>query len=216
MSSLALTAGVDEVGRGPLAGPVVAGAVILDQRHHIDGLADSKALSSSRRTYLAEEIRRSARASAIGWAEVEEIDRINILQASLLAMQRAIYALERMPDLVLVDGSNAPSLPCPVRTFVSGDRRIRAISAASIIAKVSRDSLMEDMDQRYPGYGFGMHKGYATKRHLRALADLGPCPIHRRSFSPVKNLEVGGDPSEYRLRSEDTRNTRSNELPPQN
>jgi ribonuclease HII len=199
MDCLALTAGVDEVGRGPLAGPVVAAAVILDGRYNISGLADSKTLRPARREELALEIQRHARAWAIAQAEVEEIDEINILQASLLAMQRAVAALPQAPRLALVDGRHAPMLDCAVRTIVGGDGSVGAISAASIIAKVNRDALMGDMDKLYPGYGFAKHKGYGTKQHLSALAKLGPCPIHRRTFSPVKSLELDQRTGEYRV-----------------
>jgi ribonuclease HII len=181
----ALIAGVDEAGRGPLAGPVVAAAVILSPDHPIAGLADSKALSPSRREALAEEIRRQAMCWAIGLAEAEEIDRVNILQASLLAMQRAVAALTSRPEKVLVDGNQCPRLACPVEAIVKGDATVASISAASILAKVHRDRLMLDLDARYPLYGFRRHKGYPTADHLRALTDHGVSPIHRRSFSPV-------------------------------
>ncbi len=180
------TAGVDEVGRGPLAGPVVAAAVILDPNQAIDGLADSKALTEKAREKLAIEIRARSLAWAIGRAEVEEIDNINILQASLLAMQRAVEALQPAARFALVDGNRCPSLPCPSRAIVKGDATVAAISAASIIAKVARDQEMVEMDTLYPGYGFASHKGYPTKAHCAALESLGLTPIHRRSYGPVK------------------------------
>lgn len=179
-------AGVDEVGRGPLAGPVVAAAVILDPEQPIDGLADSKALSESRREILAVQIRERAIAWAIGRAENEEIDQINILQASLLAMRRAVLGLRPSPEYALIDGNRCPALPCPAEAIVKGDATVAAISAASILAKVSRDREMVALDTTYPGYGFASHKGYPTRVHLDALATLGITPIHRRSFGPVK------------------------------
>lgn len=183
-----LLAGVDEVGRGPLAGPVVAAAVILDPGFAIAGLADSKCLSEKRREQLAGEIRAHALAWALGRAEVEEIDRINILQASLLAMQRAVQALDPQPDYALIDGNRCPRLGCPAEAVIKGDARIAAISAASIIAKVARDQEMREMDACYPGYGLAGHKGYPSKAHLEALQRLGVTPIHRRSFGPVRRL----------------------------
>jgi len=188
-------AGVDEVGRGPLAGPVVAAAVILDPGRPINGLADSKKLSAKRREALDLEIRERARAWSLGRAEVEEIDAINILQASLLAMQRAVAGLAIAPAQVLVDGNRCPSLTCPVQAIIKGDARVPAISAASIIAKVSRDREMVELDARYPGYGLASHKGYPSRKHLDALQELGVTPIHRRSFAPVRRLieaEQGG------------------------
>ena len=181
-----LIAGVDEVGRGPLAGPVVAAAVILDPARPITGLMDSKKLSEKRREALSLEIREKALAWAIARAEVEEIDDINILQASLLAMRRAVLQLSITPQHVLVDGNRCPRLPYPAEAIVRGDDSVPAISAASIIAKVARDTEMVEMEQRYPGYGFEGHKGYPTKLHMQALESLGVCPIHRRSFGPVK------------------------------
>jgi ribonuclease HII len=180
------TAGVDEAGRGPLAGPVIAAAVILDINHPIAGLADSKTLTARRRQLLAEEIKQHALAYALGRAEVGEIDRRNILQASLLAMQRAIIQLPIQPQLVLVDGKHCPMLDCEVNAIVKGDRLIPAISAASILAKVFRDQEMCAWDQVYPGYGFAQHKGYPTKQHKQALIRLGVTHIHRRSFAPVR------------------------------
>lgn len=179
-------AGVDEVGRGPLAGPVVAAAVILDPARPIDGLADSKALSEQRREQLAGLIRERALAWAVGRAEIDEIDRINILQASLLAMRRAVLALQPQPEFALVDGNRCPQLPCDAEAVIKGDASVAVISAASILAKVTRDREMVSLEQEYPGYGFASHKGYPTKAHLTALARLGVTPIHRRSFGPVK------------------------------
>lgn len=179
-------AGVDEAGRGPLAGPVIAAAVILDTAHPIAGLADSKVLSASRRIVLAGLIRERAVAWAIGQAGVEEIDRLNILQASLLAMQRAVKALSVAPVLALVDGNQPPALECEVRTVVGGDATVAAISAASILAKVERDAIMLDLDSQFPDYGFRRHKGYPTPEHLAALAALGITHHHRRSFAPVR------------------------------
>ncbi|MEM8768436.1 MAG: ribonuclease HII [Pseudomonadota bacterium] len=180
-----LAAGVDEVGRGPLAGPVVAAAVILNGEGPA-GLDDSKKLSASRRSLLAEAIRESALVFALGRAEVSEIDEMNILRASHLAMERAIATLKRRPEVVLVDGNLLPSLPVPAVALVKGDGRIREISAASIIAKVARDEEMIHLNDRYPGYGFDRHKGYGTAAHLKALDRLGPSPIHRHSFAPVQ------------------------------
>lgn len=181
-------AGVDEVGRGPLAGPVVAAAVILDPERPIVGLADSKVLSAAKRERLAEEIRQRALAWGLGRAEVEEIDRINILQASLLAMQRAVAALPVVPQFALIDGNRCPSLPCPAEAVIKGDARVASISAASILAKVARDRELIELDARYPGYGLAKHKGYPSKQHLEALASLGVTPIHRRSYAPVRRL----------------------------
>lgn len=183
-----ILAGVDEAGRGPLAGPVVAAAVVLSASYPIDGLADSKTLSALRRETLAVQIRAHATAWALGMASVEEIDRLNILQATLLAMQRAVQGLGMTPDLVLVDGNRAPRLSCPVRTVVRGDALIKSISAASILAKVARDAILQNLDGEYPGYGFAVHKGYPTAAHQRALEALGPSPVHRRSFGPVRRL----------------------------
>lgn len=185
-------AGVDEVGRGPLAGPVVTAAVVLDPRRPVAGLADSKALSPERRSRLAIEIRAHAAAWALGRAEVEEIDRLNILQATLLAMQRAVAALAVAPRAVLIDGNRCPELPCPARAVVGGDRCVPQISAASILAKVARDAEMVELDVLYPGYGFAAHKGYPTRTHLQALQRLGASPIHRRSFAPVRALQAAG------------------------
>ncbi len=183
-----LIAGVDEVGRGPLAGPVVAAAVILDPARPIEGLADSKKLSEKKRQQLAGQIREQALAWSLGRAEVEEIDRINILQASLLAMQRAVEALSLVPHRALVDGNRLPRLPCAAEAIVGGDSTVAAISAASIIAKVARDREMVELDEVHPGYGLAKHKGYPTKVHIEALQTFGVTPIHRRSFGPVKRL----------------------------
>ncbi|MCU0807838.1 MAG: ribonuclease HII [Candidatus Contendobacter sp.] len=180
-----LIAGVDEAGRGPLAGPVVAAAVILDPDQPIAGLADSKKLSPIRREQLAVEIRAKSLAWALGRAEVAEIDRLNILQASLLAMQRAVTALSIVPEQALVDGNRCPRLACPCQAIVKGDATVPAISAASILAKVARDAELRELHERYPRYGFARHKGYPTAAHLDALHRFGPCPEHRRSFAPV-------------------------------
>lgn len=186
MTKVALIVGVDEVGRGPLAGPVVTAAVILDPGKQIDGLADSKKLSEKRREQLAALIRQHAYAWALGRAEVDEIDQLNILQASLLAMQRAVAALPVMPTHALVDGNHAPRLPCPVSTIIKGDATEPAIAAASILAKVARDQEMVALEQLYPGYGLAKHKGYPTAQHQQALLELGPSPVHRHSFAPVR------------------------------
>lgn len=183
-----LVAGVDEAGRGPLAGPVVAGAVILDPENPINGLMDSKRLTALRRDVLYEEIREKALAWAVGHADVEEIDRINILQATMLAMQRAVEALQIVPDHALVDGNRRPDLGCPVQAIVKGDSRVAAISAASIMAKVTRDREMLSLDVIYPGYGLAQHKGYPSKAHIEALENLGVTPIHRRSYAPVRRV----------------------------
>jgi ribonuclease HII len=179
-------AGVDEVGRGPLAGPVIAAAVILNKNHGINGLKDSKKLSPLRREYLSEEIREHAVSWALGRAENSEIDKLNILQASLLAMKRAIESLPLEPEYVLVDGMYCPDVRCKTEAVVRGDSTIPAISAASIVAKVARDQEMIALDAVYPGYGFSKHKGYPTPMHLKALEKLGVSPVHRRSFAPVK------------------------------
>jgi ribonuclease HII len=182
-----LEAGVDEAGRGPLAGPVCAAAVILDADNTPDGITDSKLLSAVRRERLAAEIRQYALAWSVAFVPVAEIDRINILQASLLAMRRALEGLARTPSIALIDGNRCPpGLGCAARAVVGGDRSVVAIGAASILAKVARDQEMERLDQCYPGYGFAQHKGYGTKAHLAALARLGACCEHRRSFAPVR------------------------------
>jgi len=183
-----IIAGTDEVGRGPLAGPVVAAAVILDPARPIAGLADSKVLTAARREELDSEIRATARAWALGSASVEEIDTLNILRASLLAMERAVAALAVAPQLLLVDGIHAPTVACRVQTVVGGDRSVPEISAASIIAKVARDAEMLALDALYPAYGFARHKGYPTPAHLAALSAYGASAIHRRSFAPVRRI----------------------------
>jgi ribonuclease HII len=180
--------GVDEAGRGPLAGPVVAAAVILDARRPIAGLRDSKQLSPSRRDDLTVLIRERALGWSIAAASVEEIDRLNVLQASLLAMKRAIEALDPAAEAALVDGNQLPRLAIEARAVIGGDALEPAISAASILAKQYRDHLMAELDLMYPGYGFAEHAGYPTARHLRRLRELGPCGIHRRSFAPVREL----------------------------
>ena len=180
-----LVAGVDEAGRGPLAGPVVAAAVILDDLHPIKGLADSKKLTARTRERLYDEIRAHALCCSIGEASVEEIDRLNILQATMLAMQRAVAGLRLKPVKVLVDGNRIPVLDVMAEAIVQGDAKVPAISAASILAKVHRDRLCQSLHAQYPAYGFDRHKGYGTAEHLQALADHGPSPWHRRSFSPV-------------------------------
>lgn len=180
-------AGVDEAGRGPLAGPVVAAAVILADDGPIVGLADSKALSSEVRARLAAEIRRRALAWALGRAEPAEIDRLNILHATMLAMQRAVRSLGFVPGHVLIDGNRCPELPCPAQAIVKGDRDVPVISAASVLAKVSRDAEMAALHLRYPEYGFARHKGYPTRAHRDALLRFGPSPVHRTSFAPVRD-----------------------------
>ena len=186
-----LIAGIDEVGRGCIIGPVIAAAVILDPQRPIHGLTDSKKLSEKKRQRLAAEIKSSALGWAIGRAEASEIDTINILQASLLAMQRAVSQLNPQPDLARVDGNRLPLLPCPGEAIVQGDLLISEISAASILAKVSRDEEMLILDKLYPGYDLAIHKGYPTKAHLAALNQHGPCPQHRFSFGPVKRFTEG-------------------------
>lgn len=189
---LRLVAGVDEVGRGPLAGAVVAAAVILDPARPIAGLADSKKLTEARREALAPIIQEYALAWALGRAEVEEIDSLNILQASLLAMRRAVLALQVAPEFALIDGNRCPQLPCPAEAVIKGDSRVAAISAASILAKVARDREMFLLDAQYPGYGLAQHKGYPSRAHLAALEALGVSPLHRRTFGPVRRLlELG-------------------------
>lgn len=180
-----LIAGVDEAGRGPLAGPVIAAAVILDPAHPIAGLADSKQLTEQKREALFMQIRRFALAWSAARATVREIDTINILQASLLAMRRAVDSLTSVPILALIDGNVCPSLVCPAKAIIKGDQSEPAISAASIVAKVLRDRIMKMLDKKYPNYGFAKHKGYSTASHLEALVRHGPCRIHRKSFSPV-------------------------------
>lgn len=181
-----LLAGVDEAGRGPLAGDVVAAAVILPAEHAIQGLDDSKKLTPARREALFDRIRDEAIAWGVGRADPGEIDALNILQASLLAMRRAVEALQPAPEFVLVDGNRLPRWAYASVAVVAGDSLVPAISAASVLAKVTRDREMQDLDTRYPGYGFAVHKGYPTPEHLAALGRLGPCPAHRRSFAPVR------------------------------
>jgi ribonuclease HII len=187
-----LTAGVDEAGRGPLAGPVVAAAVILEPERPIDGVADSKTLSARRRSELALEIRSACLAFGVAAADAAEIDALNILQATMLAMRRALLALPVRPTHVLVDGNRCPVLSgtgidCDIESLVRGDALVASISAASILAKVMRDELMQGLDCRYPGYGLARHKGYPTPFHLAALRRLGPSPLHRQSFAPVQS-----------------------------
>lgn len=180
-----IVAGVDEAGRGCLAGPVVAGAVILDESRPIHGLRDSKTLSEKRRNELFEQIREKALAYSVGMTSAEEIDRINILQAALLAMEKAVLALQKKPDCILIDGNSKTSLSIEQKAIVKGDSKCASIAAASIVAKVTRDRIMTEIEMEYPGYGFSRHKGYPTKEHLGALRNLGPCPIHRKSFKGV-------------------------------
>lgn len=186
-----LVAGVDEVGRGPLAGPVVAAAVILPARCRIAGLRDSKKLTAAERNRLAGVIKARAQSWSIQSAHVEEIDALNILNATMLAMQRAVNSLLLRPSKVKVDGNRAPGLRCEVETIVGGDDREASICAASVLAKVYRDALMARMDDVYPGYGFARHKGYATRLHLEALKERGATAFHRRSFLPVRNVLRG-------------------------
>ena len=189
-----LVAGVDEAGRGPLAGPVVAAAVILDPARPLAGLADSKALTARQRERLDEQIREQARCVAIGEASVLEIDTLNILQATLLAMRRAVESLHPLPEHVLVDGNRLPQLPMSAQALVGGDATVPAISAASVLAKVHRDRLCRALDREWPAYGFAVHKGYPTTAHLLALQRHGPCPAHRQSFAPVRAAMSGGRP----------------------
>lgn len=183
-------AGTDEVGRGPLAGPVVAAAVILDPNNPIEGLKDSKKLSERKREELFILIQEKAKAFAIAEATVAEIDSLNILQASLLAMRRSVLALSVQPDHVLVDGNKVPDLPMSAEAIIQGDARVPEIQAASILAKVTRDRLMQRLALQYPGYGLEKHKGYPTKAHCEALQQLGVTPIHRQSFGPVKKVTL--------------------------
>jgi len=187
----ALTAGIDEAGRGPLAGPVVIAAVILDPGRRINGLRDSKVLTAARRETLDERIRARALAYSIVSIEVDDIDRLNIFQATMLGMARALAALAPAAELALIDGNHLPkNLCCAGRAIVDGDALEPAISAASILAKVARDRMMRELDARYPGYGFAQHKGYSTPEHFEALRRLGPCCEHRRSFAPVMQTEL--------------------------
>jgi ribonuclease HII len=188
-----LVCGVDEAGRGPWAGPVCAAAVILDRRRIPDGINDSKRLTALQRGRLAAEIRASATACAVAFASVEEIAELNILHATGLAMHRAVSALDPPPGHALVDGNYAFRLPCTVRTVIGGDGLSLSIAAASILAKVARDRLMEEMDELHPGYGFKSHKGYGARRHVEALRALGPSPIHRLTWAPVRLVLEGSD-----------------------
>lgn len=185
-----LVAGVDEAGRGPLAGPVVAAAVILDDAAPIAGLADSKVLSERRREALFDEIRAKALCCSIAHASVAEIDQLNILQATMLAMKRAVEGLRLMPARVLVDGNRLPSLKVAAEAVVGGDATVQAISAASILAKVTRDRWCRELHEAYPDYGFDAHKGYPTAEHLQALFRLGPTPVHRHSYAPVQRAQA--------------------------
>ncbi|ABR75241.1 ribonuclease HII [Actinobacillus succinogenes] len=181
-----LIAGVDEVGRGPLVGAVVTAAVILDPNNPISGLADSKKLSEKKRLVLAAEIKEKALAWSLGRAEAEEIDELNILHATMLAMRRAVKSLKILPHLVLVDGNRVPELDMPAQAIIKGDGKVAEISAASILAKVARDQEMETLDKQFPQYEFAKHKGYPTKVHLEKLMRFGALPQHRRSFAPVR------------------------------
>jgi ribonuclease HII len=189
-----LICGTDEAGRGPLAGPVCAAAVILDPRRMVAGLADSKMFSPKLRAKIAVDIRNKALAWGIGWASAREIDEINILKASLLAMRRAVESLKVIPTELLVDGLHCPQVSCRVRAIVDGDATVPAIAAASILAKTARDAEMLRLHTLYPEYGFDQHKGYPTPAHLRALASHGVLPDHRRSFAPVRRI-IDGDTS---------------------
>jgi len=186
-----LVAGIDEAGRGPLAGPVVAAAVILDPSRPIAGLRDSKLLSARQRDRLAIEIRANALAWSVGEAAVAEIDTLNILQATMLAMRRAFEGLAISPGEAWIDGNRCPDLACAMRAIVKGDRDIAVISAASILAKTVRDAMLDELDGRYPAYGFAHNRGYGTPEHLAALARHGPCPAHRRTFAPVAQTAFG-------------------------
>jgi ribonuclease HII len=192
LNAFKLIAGVDEAGRGPLAGPVAAAAVILDPGRSITGLKDSKQLSEVRRNQLAVQIKEQALAYAIAEASVDEIDRLNILQASLLAMQRAVAALPVLPEFIVVDGNQLPYFDIPALAIVKGDRKVAAISAASILAKVFRDEVMREHHQRYPAFSFHKHKGYPTRQHLAELEQFGCLEIHRRTFGPVRNRILYG------------------------
>jgi ribonuclease HII len=183
-----LFAGVDEAGRGPLAGPVVAAAVILDPKRPIEGLADSKILSEPKRENLCKMVMDVALSWSVGIASVEEIDELNILQATLLAMQRAVNGLAIQPDKVLIDGNQLPSLLIPAQAIVKGDSKVKAISAASILAKVERDRTMVDYHKKYPDFSFHLHKGYGTQLHLAEIEQFGILPIHRKTFNPVKTM----------------------------
>ena len=181
-----LVCGVDEVGRGPLCGPVITAAVILDPNRPIEGLTDSKKLTEKKRERLFDEIREKALAWSLGRADVAEVDELNILHATMLAMQRAVAGLSVQPGLALIDGNRCPALPCRAEAVIKGDALVPEIGAASILAKVTRDREMVEMDKAYPGYGIAGHKGYPTKVHMEALKKLGATPVHRRSFKPVR------------------------------
>jgi ribonuclease HII len=196
-----LVCGVDEAGRGPWAGPVSAAAVILNPRRIPAGLDDSKKLTHARRCELDLEIRAKAVAFGVGFASVEEIEKLNILHATGLAMCRAIAAMGVAPAYALVDGNYAFKLPCPVKTVIGGDGKSKSIAAASILAKVARDRLMEAMEDQYPGYGFASHKGYGAPVHIAALKTLGPCPEHRLGWAPIRALLAGESPSDDALLS---------------
>jgi ribonuclease HII len=183
-----LVAGVDEAGRGPLAGPVLAAAVILDPARPIAGLADSKTLNEGKRNSLSKMIKESALSWSVGMSSVEEIDELNILQATLLAMQRAVNGLAMQADEVLIDGNQLPRLSIPAQAIVKGDSKVKAISAASILAKVERDKIMADYHNRYPDFSFHLHKGYGTRQHINEIDQFGILPIHRRTFNPVKMM----------------------------
>ncbi|HLU76665.1 MAG TPA: ribonuclease HII [Burkholderiales bacterium] len=193
-----LVCGVDEAGRGPLAGPVYAAAVILDPARRIRGIDDSKQLSARDRESLAARIKVRALTWSVAFATVEEIDRLNIYWATMLAMQRAVQALGVAPAEVLVDGNRCPKLTYPVRAIVGGDAKVRCIGAASILAKTARDAEMQQWHERYPHYGFAQHKGYATPEHLESLRRHGPCELHRRSFAPIR-LMTDGEPEQVEL-----------------
>jgi ribonuclease HII len=186
-----LIAGIDEAGRGPLAGPVVAAAVVLDPSRPVAGLRDSKLLSARQRARLAADIRANALAWSVGEADVAEIDALNILQATMLAMRRAFTGLSIVPGEAWIDGNRCPELACTMRAIVKGDRDFAVISAASILAKTVRDAMLDELDGRYPAYGFAHNRGYGTPEHLAALARHGPCPAHRRSFAPVAQSVLG-------------------------
>lgn len=186
-----LEAGVDEAGRGPLAGPVAVAAIILPGKYDLEFLDDSKRLSAKKREWLAPQIEDQAITFCVEFVEVEEIDRVNILQATLNGMQRAVQKLSPPPERVMVDGNRTPNLSCEVKAVTGGDGLIASISAASVLAKVYRDRLMLSMHRLYPGYGFDRHKGYPTAYHLERLRALGPCPIHRTSFAPVRRAIEG-------------------------
>jgi ribonuclease HII len=195
-------AGVDEVGMGPLAGPVVAAAVVFPPGTQLDGVADSKVLRAEVRERLDVEIRRRALAVGLGLVEPEEIDRLNIYQAGLCALRRAVEALSLVPGFVLVDGREIPDLAIPQSAYPKGDAFVCSIAAASIVAKVHRDAIMRDLDQRYPGYGFGHHMGYSTRAHFAAIREYGPSPVHRRSFAPVRAAARGASDAQLALLAE--------------